>query len=111
MSTDFKQFFNREDKADLLEQIKNDLTNTFYGIDNKELEYLTENIYEYSCLLFHRIYKAEITKYITEKNKQFYDSMSEKEMDHFIDPSPTTSRYLEYFIEKYRKTMNTHNMN
>ena len=105
MSMNYDLFFNREDKSELLEQIRNELTNTFYNIDDRELKYLTELIYEHSCLLFHRIDKDYIIKYINDKNRKFYDSVSEQNIDNFIDATPKSVRYIDFLVKKYDSLM------
>lgn len=99
----YSKYIDREDKEETIAKIKSNLLDIYYNITSLELEMLSQNIYDYCCLMVHQIPKQDIVKYILNKNAKYYDALSEKEQNRMkISPN---IKIFEGLIKKYTKIL------
>ena len=79
----YKHIINKSNKRDILIMIKSDILNLCNDISPLELEFLSENIYDYCCLMLHQISEKEIAWYITSKNTDYYNQVSDSDREKF----------------------------
>ena len=99
----YQKYINRPDKSEIISQIQASLLNVYYNISQLELDILSENFYDYCCLKIHHTPKQEIIKYILEKNKKIYESLTEEQRQSMtLEPN---IKIFEHIIEKYSKIL------
>lgn len=76
MEKKFEKYLDREDKAQIIIQIKSDLIDKYVKISILEIEILSNNIFDFCCLFVNQISESEIYDYISYKNTCYYDSLS-----------------------------------
>ncbi len=99
----YKEYLNRQDRLEIISNIQKNLLNIYYNISEIELEILSGNIYDYCCLMIHRIPKQEITRYIVEKNSKIYNSLTEKQMEKMT--LEANIKVFQFLIRKYTKVL------
>lgn len=94
---DIEKLLNTNQKKIIVPNIKKDLLDHYHNISLIELEILSQNIYDYCCLITNNISVQEIIWYITEKNTQYYDQLTEKDK---------SSMLIEFNIKLYKQLIN-----
>ena len=79
----FDNMINKTNKREILIMIKSDILEFCGEISPIELEFLSENIYDYCCLMVNQITDTKIMWYITRKNAKYYDQVSEGDREKF----------------------------
>lgn len=74
----YNKYFDRNDKRQLLRQIKSDILENFDKISLNELEILSSNFYDYCCLMYNQIPINEIAQYFLDKNGYYYENLTEE---------------------------------
>ena len=105
----YQKYLNRQDKEKIILQIQSSLLNVYYNISQLELDILSENFYDYCCLIIYDIPKQEIIKYILEKNNKIYDILTEEQMENMTLES--NIKVFKYLIEKYTNILKDSNRN
>ena len=95
----YEKYFNRKDRNEILIEIKEDIKNKF---TKEDAEYITENAYEYCCLLKENIDIYEISKYLFLKNEHIRNKLSDNENNDFIE-GPDYLSLMTYIKYKYLK--------
>ena len=103
----YKEYFDRQDRLEIISQIQEDLTSTYYNISQLELDILSENIYDYCCLMLHHIPKQKITRYILDKNAELYDSLSEEQIRKMTIEA--NIKVFKFLIAKFTKVLKKNN--
>ena len=103
----YKKYLDRSDRLDVISQIQEDLTSTYYNISQLELDILSENIYDYCCLMLHHIPKQKITRYILDKNAELYDSLSEEQIRKMTIEA--NIKVFKFLIAKFTKVLKKNN--
>lgn len=99
----YQKYLNRQDKAKIISQIQTSLLNVYYNISQLELDILSENFYDYCCLVKYNIPKQEIIKYILEKNSKIYDVLTEEQRESMTLES--NIKVFKFIIKKYTKIL------
>jgi len=94
-----ESYFKKRDKNIIIDQIKLDLEKNCTDITLFELEILSNNIYEFCCLMVHHVLPEEIGKYIIYKNN-YYNSRLFKE-DTKINLDDNSLKYFTKLKNKY----------
>ena len=95
----YQKYLNRQDKSKIISQIQMSLLNVYYNISQLELDILSENFYDYCCFVIHNIPKQEIIKYILEKNKKIYASLTEEQKERMtLEPN---IKVFKFIIKEY----------
>ena len=94
----YEKYFERKDKDIILNQIKRDLRNDFNDIDTK---IISNNIFEYCCLVTAKIDIHEISRYIRIKNNYIFDMLLKEEKD-FYNYSVGLNK-ISMIIDKYTR--------
>ena len=103
----YQKYLNRQDKAKIISQIQTSLLNVYYNISQLELDILSENFYDYCCLVKYNIPKQEIIKYILEKNNKIYEVLTKKQRECMIlEPN---IKIFKLIIKKYTKVLKDNN--
>lgn len=97
------KLINTEQARTIIVNIKSDILDYYYNISPLELEILSQNIYDYCCLMVNEIPEQEIMSYITTKNAKYYDQLSEEDrnkmvIDHNI-------KFFKHLTSKYIKIL------
>lgn len=79
----FENMINTNNKREILSMIKSDILDFCSEITLLELEFLSENIYDYCCLMVNQIAEDKIMWYITRKNAEYYNQVSERDREKF----------------------------
>ena len=103
----YKKYLDRQDRLEIISQIQEDLTSTYYNISQLELDILSENIYDYCCLMLHHIPKQKITRYILDKNAELYDSLSEEQIRKMTIEA--NIKVFKFLIAKFTKVLKKNN--
>lgn len=74
-----KEYLEREDKQDIIRQIKADLLETNKVASLVGLDIISNNIYCYCCLKVHQVSEEQITDFIIYKNNNYCDIISDDE--------------------------------
>ena len=102
-----KKYLDRPDELEIISQIRKNLLDIYYNISKLELNILSENIYDYCCLMVHRIPKQKITRYFLDKNSKLYDSLSEEQIREMTIEA--NIKIFKFLIEKYTKILKENN--
>ena len=103
----YQKYLNRQDRAKIISQIQASLLNIYYNISQIELDILSENFYDYCCLIIYDIPKQEIIKYILEKNNKIYEVLTKKQRECMIlEPN---IKIFKLIIKKYTKVLKDNN--
>lgn len=94
----YKKFFSKRQRKEIIYQIKLDLVKRNIDISSIELEVLSNNIYDFCCLMVHKISPDEIIKYITYKNNYYCNKLSYKDKNIILD-----NQMLKNFTELKNK--------
>jgi len=95
------KFFSKRQRKEILYQIKLDLVKRNINISSLELEVLSNNIYDFCCLMVHQVSLEEIGKYIKYKNNYYCERLSNKDKKIHLD-----NNTLKYFTELKDKYIN-----
>lgn len=99
----YKKYIDKTDRKKIILQIRSNLEQIYYNISTFELDILSENIYDYCCLMVHKIPKQDIIRYILEKGTKYYNKLSEEEKSRMtIEPN---IRIFKALIKKYSKIL------
>ena len=79
----FENILNTNNERKILSMIKSDIIDLGSEISLLELEFLSENIYDYCCLMVNQITEDKIMWYITRKNAEYYNQISERDREKF----------------------------
>ena len=79
----FENILNTNNERKILSMIKSDIIDLGSEISLLELEFLSENIYDYCCLMVNQIPEDKIMWYITRKNAEYYNQVSERDREKF----------------------------
>ena len=55
----YQKYLNRQDRAKIISQIQASLLNIYYNISQIELDILSENFYDYCCLIIYEVLTKE----------------------------------------------------
>ena len=89
------------DSRELINSIKQELSEHYYGMSEQELIIVSLNIFDYSYLKFQHISENDIVKYICTKNAIYYDILTDKDKKSLkVD---LNLKYFKYLINKYTK--------
>ncbi len=97
----FENIINTTYKRDILTMIKSDIIDLCSEISLIELEFLSENIYDYCCLMVNQIAKEKVMWYITQKNAEYYNQVSEENKKKFCFEFKL--KPIQNLIKKYLK--------
>ena len=100
VETTYNKFFDKKAKNIIILQIKSDLLDKYTDNSILELEMLSNNIYEFSCLKAHHISEDDISRYLSHKNMHYYNKLSNQNIDNFAN---INYENLKQFIKKYVK--------
>ena len=103
----YKKYLDRQDRLEVISQIQKNLLDIYYNISQLELNILSENIYDYCCLMVHRIPKQKITMYILDKNSRLYDSLSEEQIKKM--KIEANIKVFKFLIAKFTKVLRENN--
>lgn len=103
----YKKYLDRPDRLEVISQIQKNLLDIYYNISQLELNILSENIYDYCCLMVHRIPKQKITMYILDKNSRLYDSLSEEQIKKMTIEA--NIKIFKFLIAKFTKVLRENN--
>ena len=103
----YKKYLDRQDRLEVISQIQKNLLDIYYNISQLELNILSENIYDYCCLMVHRIPKQKITRYILDKNSRLYDSLSEEQIKKM--KIEANIKVFKFLIAKFTKVLRENN--
>ena len=68
---------------------------------------MSENFYDYCCLIIYDIPKQEIIKYILEKNNKIYEVLTKEQRECMIlEPN---IKIFKLIIKKYTKVLKDNN--
>jgi len=95
----YEEYLDRKDRKEIILQIRLSLSNYYYNITSLELDILSKNIYEFSCLMANEIPNDNIVKYILNRNNKEYERLSKKERRHM--KIENNVRFYKYLISKY----------
>ena len=79
----FDNLINTNNKREILSMIKSDILDSGSEITLLELDFLSENIYDYCCLMVSQITEDKIMWYITRKYAEYYNQVSERDREKF----------------------------
>lgn len=99
----FENIINTNNKREILTMIKSDILDFCSEITLLELEFLSENIYDYCCLMVNQITENKIMWYITRKNAKYYDQVSEGDREKFCFKFDL--KQMQELIKKYIKIL------
>ncbi len=99
----YRKYIDREDKEEIILQIQANLLDTYYNISKLELDMLSENIYDYCCLMVHHIPQQDIVKYILDINAKYYDKLSQEDKDKLTIKA--NIKVFKGLIKKYSKIL------
>lgn len=99
----FDNMINKTNKREILIMIKSDILELCGEISPIELEFLSENIYDYCCLMVNQITNTKIMWYITRKNAKYYDQVSEGDREKFCFKFDL--KKMQELIKKYIKIL------
>ena len=99
----FENIINANNKREILTMIKSDILDFCSEITLLELEFLSENIYDYCCLMVNQITDTKIMWYITRKNAKYYDQVSEGDREKFCFKFDL--KKMQELIKKYIKIL------
>lgn len=94
---------NKNSKT-VIESIRKDLNEHYYGLSKKLLKLLSTSIFYDSYLKNYNISEDDIIKYIKIKNIKYYKKLDMKEKKMFEQKA--NIRYIEYLITKYITIVN-----
>ena len=103
----YKKYLDRQDRLEVISQIQKNLLDIYYNISQLELNILSENIYDYCCLMVHRIPKQKITRYILDKNSRLYNSLSEEQIKKM--KIEANIKVFKFLIAKFTKVLRENN--
>ena len=103
----YKKYLDRQDRLEVISQIQKNLLDIYYNISQLELNILSENIYDYCCLMVHHIPKQKITRYILDKNSRLYDSLSEEQIKKM--KIEANIKVFKFLIAKFTKVLRENN--
>ena len=103
----YKKYLDRQDRPEVISQIQKNLLDIYYNISQLELNILSENIYDYCCLMVHHIPKQKITRYILDKNSRLYDSLSEEQINKMRIEA--NIKVFKFLIAKFTKVLRENN--
>ena len=103
----YKKYLDRQDRLEVISQIQKNMLDIYYNISQLELNILSENIYDYCCLMVHRIPKQKITRYILDKNSRLYDSLSEEQIKKM--KIEANIKVFKFLIAKFTKVLRENN--
>ena len=103
----YKKYLDRQDRPEVISQIQKNLLDIYYNISQLELNILSENIYDYCCLMVHRIPKQKITRYILDKNSRLYNSLSEEQIKKM--KIEANIKVFKFLIAKFTKVLRENN--
>ncbi len=103
----YKKYLDRKDRLEVISQIQKNLLDIYYNISQLELNILSENIYDYCCLMVHHIPKQKITRYILDKNSRLYDSLSEEQIKKM--KIEANIKVFKFLIVKFTKVLRENN--
>ena len=99
----YRKYLDREDKYQLLLQIKSEISKKYKNISILELGMLSSNFYDFCCLMAYEVSEDKIIKYFLYKNSHYYENLTNEDMNKFI---PTDNKKLEILaslVQKYIK--------
>ena len=99
----FENKINANNKREILTMIKSDILDFCSEITLLELEFLSENIYDYCCLMVNQITEDTIMWYITRKNAEYYNRVSERDREKFCFKFDL--KKMQELIKKYIKIL------
>ena len=99
----FDNMINKTNKREILIMIKSDILEFCGEITLLELEFLSENIYDYCCLMVNQITEDTIMWYITRKNAEYYNRVSERDREKFCFKFDL--KQMQELIKKYIKIL------
>lgn len=99
----FENIINTNNKREILTMIKSDILDFCSEITLLELEFLSENIYDYCCLMVNQITENKIMWYITRKNAEYYNRVSERDREKFCFKFEL--KLIQNLIKKYIKIL------
>ena len=99
----FDNMINKTNKREILIMIKSDILEFCGEISPIELEFLSENIYDYCCLMVNQITDTKIMWYITRKNAEYYNRVSERDREKFCFKFEL--KPIQNLIKKYKKIL------
>ena len=86
---------------ELVDSIKQDLLEHYYGISEQELTIISLNIFDYSYLKAQNVAEDDIVRYICTKNTIYHDMLiNEEEKSLRVKAN---LKFFKYLIEKYTK--------
>ena len=94
----YEKFFNKNEKARIINQIKIDLFKLYKNITTLELEILSNNIYDFCILMIYKVSPEEIGKFIIYRNNYYCNILSNEDKRINFD-----NERLEYFTELTNK--------
>ena len=103
----YKKYLDRQDRLEVISQIQKNLLDIYYNISQLELNILSENIYDYCCLMVHHIPKQKITRYILDKNSRLYNSLSEEQIKKM--KIEANIKVFKFLIAKFTKVLRENN--
>ena len=99
----FDNLINTNNKREILSMIKSDILDSGSEITLLELDFLSENIYDYCCLMVNQITEDTIMWYITRKNAEYYNRVSERDREKFCFKFEL--KPIQNLIKKYIKIL------
>ena len=98
---EYDKIVRNNDSRELINSIKQELSEHYYGMSEQELIIVSLNIFDYSYLKFQHISENDIVKYICTKNAIYYDILTDKDKKSLkVD---LNLKYFKYLINKYTK--------
>lgn len=96
----YKNYTDRKDKKEILRQIKSDILDNDSHISIIELEILSNDLYDFCCLMINNIPTDEIKRYISYKNKNYYDLSTDTYIEKFFSSNKIETS-ITMLIDKY----------
>ena len=99
LANKYKTFLDNKNRIEIIKQIKLDLINQYENIWLIELDILSNNIYDFCCLMVHHVPEDEIGKYIIYKNNYYCNILSDEYKSINLDNN--TLKYFTKLKDKY----------
>ena len=98
---EYDKIVRNNDSRELINSIKQELSEHYFGMSELELIIVSLIIFDYSYLKFQHISENDIVKYIFTKNAIYYDILTDKDKKSLkVD---LNLKYFKYLINKYTK--------
>lgn len=99
----YAEYMERDDKAQLMIQIRTDILNEYANISEKELEIISSNCYDFCCLMANGVKNDDIATYFLHKNNRYCEELTDEERECLL---PSDAHKLERITPLTQKYIN-----